>query len=156
MAGHRTWREIRGDADRDPERRRRVEAGRREAEAEQLAFEQTLAQLRRARAFTQEQLAEALGVPQPQISRIEHQAELYVSTLARYLEAMGGHLELIGVFNDQRVWLSLGDLTHPDDSADEEDSAEPSLHQKGTRGQFKKGRARGEAPSHAANDSVHT
>lgn len=115
MPGHRPWRELRGAADRDPERQHRVEASRREAENEQLAYEQSLAELRRARAYTQQQLAEALDVPQSQISRIEHQAELYISTLARYLEAMGGHLELIGVFGDQRVQLTLGDLTNPRD-----------------------------------------
>jgi hypothetical protein len=76
MAGHRSWREIRGDVDREPERRRRVEAARREAEEKQLAYEQSLAELRRARALTQAQLAEALDVPQSQVSRIEHQAEL--------------------------------------------------------------------------------
>lgn len=118
MAGHRTWREIRGDADEHPERRRRVEAARRDAEATQSTYEQTLAELRRAKAFTQAQLADELNIPQSQISRIEHQAELYVSTLARYLEAMGGHLELIGAFDKQRVRLSLGDLTHPDNAPD--------------------------------------
>ncbi|HEX5439696.1 MAG TPA: helix-turn-helix transcriptional regulator [Ktedonobacterales bacterium] len=129
MAGHRTWKEIRGAADSDPERRRRAEASRREAEGEQAAYEQSLAELRRARAFTQAQLAEALDVPQSQISRIEHQAELYISTLARYLEAMGGHLELVGVFGDQRVPLALGDLTHPTDKAEDTDvrDGEPLL-----------------------------
>ena len=124
MAGHRPWKEIRGAADRDPERRRRVEASRHEAEDEQAAYEQSLAELRRARAFTQAQLAEALDVPQSQISRIEHQAELYISTLARYLEAMGGRLELIGVFGDQRAPLTLGDLTHPTDKAEDADAAD--------------------------------
>ena len=38
---------------------------------------------------------------------------LYVSTLARYLEAMGGRLELVGVFDDRRVSLTLADLTRP-------------------------------------------
>ncbi len=33
-----------------------------------------------------------------------------MSTLARYLEAMGGRLELVGVFNDRRVTLALSDL----------------------------------------------
>ena len=122
MAGHHPWSELRKEIDRDPERRRRVDAIRQRVEAEQAAYEQTLAELRRARAFTQAQLAEELGVPQSQISRIEHQAELYVSTLARYLEAMGGHLELIGVFDDLRVRLALGALTHPDDSFDSSDS----------------------------------
>lgn len=69
------------------------------------------------------QLAEALDVPQSQISRIEHQAELYISTLARYLEAMGGHLELVGVFGDERVPLALGDLTHSTSDAEGGDAA---------------------------------
>ncbi len=124
MAGHRPWKEIRGAAGGDPERRRRAEASRREAEGEQAVYEQSLAELRRARAFTQAQLADALDVPQSQISRIEHQAELYISTLARYLEAMGGHLELVGVFGDQRVPLALGDLTHPTDKAEDADAVD--------------------------------
>lgn len=48
MAGHRPWTEIRGAADQDPERGRRVAEARREAEAEQRAYEQTLAELCRA------------------------------------------------------------------------------------------------------------
>src|SRR6185437_6980000 len=124
MAGHRAWKDIRGDANSNPDRRGRVEASRLHAEREQAAFERTLAELRRARAFTQEQLAQELGIPQSQVSRIEHQAELYVSTLARYLEAMGGHLELVGVFEDQRVRLALGDLTHPTGKAEDADAAD--------------------------------
>lgn len=128
MAGHRPWSEIRGDADHDPQRRERVAAARREVESEQAAYEQSLAELRRARSFTQAQLATTLNLPQSQISRIEHQAELYISTLARYIEAMGGHLELIGVFDDQRVPLALGDLTAPAADADVPDSdAKPAL-----------------------------
>lgn len=133
MAGHRSWKAIRGAADEDQERRRRVKAGRREVEDEQRAYAQSLAQLRRARAFTQAQLADTLGVPQSQISRIERQAELYVSTLARYLEAMGGQLELVGVFDDQRVPLSLGDLTQPRDEA-RVDDAETTVEARATSG----------------------
>ena len=128
MAGHRAWKDIRGNADSNPERRRRVEASRLHAEREQAAFERTLAELRRARAFTQEQLAQELGMPQSQVSRIEHQAELYVSTLARYLEAMGGHLELVGVFEDQRVRLALGDLTHSESAPNAEQARAVLAH----------------------------
>jgi len=125
MAGHRPWKDIRGDADGDPERRRRVEAGRREAEEEQQAYEQSLAELRRARSYTQEQLAATLDVPQSQVSRIERQADLYVSTLARYLEALGGRLELVGIFGDRRVPLALGDLTRPSEERGEDTPAVP-------------------------------
>lgn len=125
MTGHTPWSDLRQEIDRDPERRR-VAVARKQAEAEQAAYEQSLAELRRARAYTQAQLAQELDVPQSQISRIEHQAELYVSTLARYLEAMGGHLELVGVFGNQRVRLALGDLTHPEDTQDTSDTGQTS------------------------------
>ncbi len=112
MAGHQPFSKIRErfNGPDNPERSRRVETAMREAEEEQQAYEQGLAEVRRARAYTQAQIAEQLGVPQPQVSRIERQADLYVSTLARYLEAMGGRLELVGVFNDRRVTLALSDL----------------------------------------------
>lgn len=64
--------------------------------------------MRRARALTQTQLARALDVSQAQVSRIESQADLYLSTLESYLGAMGGHLELVGVFDGVRGPLSLG------------------------------------------------
>lgn len=80
-------------------------------ELEQLA----LGDVRRARAMTQTQLAKALGVSQAQVSRIENQADLFLSTLASYIEAMGGELELVATFpDDKRVALSVGDLAeHP-------------------------------------------
>lgn len=115
MSGHRPWKDIRGDVDRDPLRQKWVEEARREAEAEEDVYERTLAEVRRARAYTQEKLAALLNVPQSQVSRIERQADLYVSTLARYIEAMGGHLELNGVFDGRRVPLTLADLAPPSD-----------------------------------------
>lgn len=89
-----------GEGDRIRERtREQIEA--------ETAYAASLAELRKARTLTQEQLAATLGVTQAQVSRIEHQTDLYLSTLAGYLEAMGGHLELVGVFGTARVSLSL-------------------------------------------------
>jgi len=106
MPGHRPFREIRRGGD-DPARVARVEALRREAEEEQDAYQRTLAELRRARAYTQEHLAASLDVPQSQVSRIEHQADLYVSTLARYVAAMGGQIEIVATFEDRTVRVPL-------------------------------------------------
>ena len=107
MAGHRPWAAIRGAADADPERRRRVAGGRG-------GGTRVRAHAGRGapRAFTQEQLAATLNVPQSQISRIEHQADLYLSTIARYIAAMGGRIEIIATFGDTgaRVPLALTDL----------------------------------------------
>ncbi len=43
---------------------------------------------------SQADLARRLGVKQPAVHRMEKQADLYVSTLRRYVEAAGGTLEL--------------------------------------------------------------
>jgi DNA-directed RNA polymerase specialized sigma24 family protein len=43
---------------------------------------------------SQEQIADALGIKQPSVHKIERQADLYLSTLRRFVEAAGGTLEL--------------------------------------------------------------
>lgn len=58
----------------------------------------TLKDLREAFAHTQADLAQSLGVGQDTISRIERRSDLLLSTLRRYVEAMGGRLELVARF----------------------------------------------------------
>jgi transcriptional regulator with XRE-family HTH domain len=65
-----------------------------------------LQELRRARQLSQEQLAEELGATQPEISKMEHRADMYVSTLRRFVEAMGGELEIIARFPDGTVRIT--------------------------------------------------
>lgn len=62
-----------------------------------------LAELRKARDFTQAQLAEELDVPQGGVSKLERRVDMYVSTLRRYIEAMGGELNIIAHFPDADV-----------------------------------------------------
>ncbi len=69
-----------------------------EREFRRLVEEMPLRQLRAARALTQESLANTLGVRQSEISKIEKRTDLYLSTLASYIRAMGGELELRAVF----------------------------------------------------------
>jgi uncharacterized protein YdbL (DUF1318 family) len=76
-----------------PESRARVKA-----EVERLEKEMALNELREAREFTQQQVAEQLHVGQAEVSRLERRTDLYVSTLGRYIEAMGGRLEIRAVF----------------------------------------------------------
>jgi len=71
----------------------------RRAKIEQRAQElATLKELRQAVKQTQEDLASALGVGQDTISRIEQRSDMLLSTLRRYLESMGGKLELVARF----------------------------------------------------------
>jgi ribosome-binding protein aMBF1 (putative translation factor) len=69
-----------------------------------------LDEIRRARGMTQVALASAMGVKQAQITKVEHQADLYVSTLRRFIEAMGGQLELVARFPDgEAMSVNLAD-----------------------------------------------
>ncbi|MDP2787331.1 MAG: XRE family transcriptional regulator [Pseudomonadota bacterium] len=61
----------------------------------------TLKDLRQAVAQTQEELAATLGVGQDTISRLEKRSDMLLSTLRRYVEAMGGKLELVAQFPDR-------------------------------------------------------
>ncbi|MDP3616273.1 MAG: XRE family transcriptional regulator, partial [Rhodoferax sp.] len=47
---------------------------------------------------TQQDLAAALGVRQDTISRLEKRSDMLLSTMRRYVEAMGGTLELVAQF----------------------------------------------------------
>lgn len=57
--------------------------------------ELSLAGLRQAQHVTQETLAARLATSQPEISKMEHRSDMYVSTLRHYVEALGGELEII-------------------------------------------------------------
>ena len=73
--------------------------------------EMAVAQLREALQLTQEQLAESLNISQVAVSRMERRSDMYVSTVRRIVEAMGGELEIHAVFPSGTVRLHrLGEL----------------------------------------------
>lgn len=53
-----------------------------------------LRELRQIAGKAQEDIASALNIKQPSVSKIEKQADMYLSTLRSYVEAVGGKLEL--------------------------------------------------------------
>jgi len=65
-----------------------------------------LDQLRKEREMTQLQVAQILDVNQGEISKIEHRSDICISTLADYIEAMGGRLEIRAVFKDREVRIT--------------------------------------------------
>ena len=71
----------------------------------------TLAQVRQAVGLTQTQLAEELGIAQGDVSKIERRDNLRLATLARFIEATGGHLRIVAVYDDTEVDLAIGDIT---------------------------------------------
>jgi DNA-binding XRE family transcriptional regulator len=56
---------------------------------------ETLKDLRQAAEHTQSDLAATLNVGQESISRLEKRSDMLLSTLRRYVEGMGGQLDLI-------------------------------------------------------------
>lgn len=71
--------------------------------AEKLGQEADLAQLRAARQLSQAALGEILHVEQPAVAKLEKRTDMYVSTLRRFVEAMGGQLEIVARFPDGAV-----------------------------------------------------
>ena len=64
-----------------------------------------LSGLRRSLGVTQEQLAKLLDVRQAAVSKVEGRDDLLLSTMAAYVRALGGTLEVIARFGDQAVRL---------------------------------------------------
>ena len=72
-----------------------------------------LQKLRSTRKITQTSLAKVLKVSQSEVSKIENRADVYVSTLSNYVEAMGGQLEIRAVFPDIKVRINQFDFETP-------------------------------------------
>ncbi|HEV3156586.1 MAG TPA: XRE family transcriptional regulator [Candidatus Baltobacteraceae bacterium] len=95
MSGHQKWSDIRGRSKLTPGQ---LEASSRKAQ--EIVERMKLDELRRARHLSQAQLAEALETDQAGVSRMERRADLYVSTLRRFIEAAGGELCITARFPD--------------------------------------------------------
>jgi transcriptional regulator with XRE-family HTH domain len=67
-----------------------------------------LHELRERRGTTQSAVAEQLGTSRPNVSRIEAEDDMRVTTLERYVRALGGRLEVRAVFDDEAVDLTAG------------------------------------------------
>ena len=95
----RNFREL--EAQMAPERRARAEM-----KAKEIMADMFLAQIRRQMGLTQKQLAKALNIKQPTLSKIEGQDDMHIGTLSRIIEALGGQLELIAHLPGGDVRLS--------------------------------------------------
>jgi ribosome-binding protein aMBF1 (putative translation factor) len=87
--------------------------------AELIAEEATLRQLREARTRSQEEVAKKLHIKQAAVSKLERRADMYVSTLRSYIEAMGGKLEIIARFPNQAVRIMHFETLDPEDRSQE-------------------------------------
>jgi DNA-binding transcriptional regulator YiaG len=71
-----------------------------------LREDMSLTELRQARLLTQESLGETLHVGQAAVAKMEKRADMYVSNLRRFIEAMGGELDIVARFPDSAVRIS--------------------------------------------------
>ncbi len=90
------------------ERKQRIEAKTAELEVEYL----TLQELRKKAGLTQARLSKGLEIPQSNLSRLEKNSDMLLSTLRSYVEAIGGRLSLtVELPNKPPITLAgLGDL----------------------------------------------
>jgi len=66
-----------------------------------IAEEMALRDLRKALNQTQKALSKKLGIEQDGISRLENRSDMLISTLTKYINAMGGKLNLTAEFPDR-------------------------------------------------------
>lgn len=77
--------------------------------AELVLEESTLQDMRRAMGLTQATVAEALRIKQVNVSQLEKRSDFLLSTLRKYVQAMGGDLELVARFPG-RAPMKIGGL----------------------------------------------
>ncbi len=98
--GTRTWKSVRENR-LAPQALTRVH---RRARAELDAL--TLKELRQGLSVTQAKLAELADMTQSELSRLEQRSDHRISTLRRYIEALGGEIEITAVIGKRRIKLT--------------------------------------------------
>jgi transcriptional regulator with XRE-family HTH domain len=62
--------------------------------------EMTLDELRTSLGFTQSQLTQRLGISQAAVSKLEFRNDSYISSVRKFIEAIGGRMEIRAVLSD--------------------------------------------------------
>jgi predicted transcriptional regulator len=110
---------VEADLAADPEEAALVAEMEQESEVVQRRYTMTLAALRQALGVTQVELAKRMGVGQPAISALERnrRADMLISTLTGYLEAVGLHARIVVELPDLvEVEVDLSALLSDDSS----------------------------------------
>jgi DNA-binding XRE family transcriptional regulator len=105
-AGYSTWADVKAKAAAlDPRSEAERAAGEAAARERREAYVRgyQLAEIRKTAGVTQAELADALGVSQARISKIEHGEVSGIDVVRAYVAALGGHLDLVATLGD-RTW----------------------------------------------------
>ena len=79
---------------------------------QELLAELLLSEVRQLTGKSQQQVAEALGVKQPSLSKLEKQSDMQISTLQKIVKALGGELEVLAKFPKGTVKIDQFDSSH--------------------------------------------
>ena len=82
-------------AKRTTTKKTRAKADRR---TQELLAELLLSEVRQLAGKSQQEVAEALGIKQPSLSKLERQADMQIVTLRKIVNALGGELEILAKF----------------------------------------------------------
>lgn len=86
------------------ERKQKIQARTDELEKEYL----TLQELRKAAGLTQTEISRSLNIPQSNVSRLERESDMLLSTLRNYIDAIGGNLTIsVELPNKPPICLNL-------------------------------------------------
>ncbi len=91
MSGHRPFDDLTKAF--SPVRRKRIDNSK-----AKLRTAMALHELRRAQEMTQQALGKELNVNQPAVAKLERRADVYVSNLRSYIQALGGKLTIVARF----------------------------------------------------------
>jgi predicted transcriptional regulator len=100
MSGRKNFTNLKREVEANPQRRARLDRERQ--------FVRTilgLTAMREARGATQRQIAEAWDVSQANVSQIERTQDIFLSTLSKYIAALGGQIEIRAIFPDEVITL---------------------------------------------------
>jgi DNA-binding transcriptional regulator YiaG len=104
MSGHHSFDKLKNSL--SPESKERIKK-----KIKKLHQEMALAEVRKAMSLTQEELAEMLHIKQAAVARLENRTDMYISSLRKYIGALGGELDIVARFPDGNVHIQkLKDL----------------------------------------------
>jgi transcriptional regulator with XRE-family HTH domain len=84
----------------------------------QMCSEMALQELRQAMHLTQQEIADLLQMNQAAVSKLEHQSDMYVSTLRRFVAALGGELRIVAHFPQGDVVINQFEEIREQEPAD--------------------------------------
>jgi hypothetical protein len=125
----KNYRALQTELEARPDHDERMAVARARLAKEDEAYFRHLHELRRARQMTQVALSQRLNMVQPSVSRLERQTDMYVNTLRRYIEALGGRLEIRAVFDDLDYEIRFDDFDTIDHDNPDLDCDDQQLRQ---------------------------